>query len=271
MDEQISVIIHALHTPLLLFRCIGSIKRQNNMCTQIQVLIEEKDADRQKKQIEDSGASVLVHQSGGIREIVKKAVGKSRAPFVLFMNSDEVLEQGALSRMIEAIGNADGLIFNISVTNKGYFCRKVYETNIICENILKNDSEDENTLSLRQVYENYPNRWNHLFRKDILLNGNIYFNGIDPSNQYYTIARYHTLCRSVACCTDIFVYRQLLAPRETPKAEFSIYYRKEIRAMLSRAYKRMHPEAYAMLMRDFIQEPLARSYNGTGGITAFLA
>ena len=177
----------------------------------------------------------------------------------MFVSSDAVFEDDALEKILRTMGSADGFVFNYSIVHASLKYHMIYPVGLSCRDLFKQKRIDlpdqELCFTAEDIYESYPNVWNHVFRKSILLQHKLRLDDFTRISQYLFIAEYHSYCKTLALDTSLFVYKEHQGEKIIPDIGFCIRHYTETIGLVRRAYKRFTPDTVRLLSNDFRVSP----------------
>ena len=257
---QVSVLIYTAEYPERTERCMEFLNRQKGVQIDIRMLVAKeslRDMKKQFPQIPEKNFYTVPKQrmSGAVSEALRDCMYEN----ILFLSSDTLYEEDTLEKLILSKGSADGLVFNYSIIRGSIKCTRIYPKGFACKNLFAQKKislpDREQYFSAENIYESYPNIWNHLFSKRILQQHKIRLDDFTRISQYLFIAEYHSYCRTLAVDTSLFVYREHQGEKITPDTGFCIRHYFETTGMVRRGYKRFTPDTVRILMNDFRVSP----------------
>ena len=250
--KGISVLLYT-RCPDRLPQCIYSISSQKDVDIDINIIVQSNSQDLVKDKLQESFCQKIFpfRDEAAHNKTFYEAVAACKYDNILFVSDDSVFEGDLFARLLDSLGEADGLIFNMDTVAPSLKEHRLYPLNKKNNNMFIQDPEADGPLTFRQVYAKSPNVWNHVFKKHILLKSPIYLKNVIDQWPYYFVACYHSRCQAVACDTDLFVYRLEQEKTNPPILRMRITQFMEIRRMLNVAKKRLPKNAADLLKKDF--------------------
>lgn len=253
---QVSVLVYTLDYPERTERCMEFLNRQRGVQTDIRLLVDKASLRTMKKQFHQiPDRNIYTGQRHAMSKCISQVLQDCLYENVIFVSSDALLEEDTLKNLLISIGSADGLVFNYTIVRASLKSKTIYPTGVVCKDLFKQREVDlpdeEQSFSAGNIYESYPNIWNHLFRKSILKQHKILLDDFTRISQYLFIARYHSYCRTLAINTSLFVYKEHQGEKIIPDIGFCIRHSLETNSLVRRGYKRFMPETVRLLSNDF--------------------
>lgn len=266
----VSVFLYAKR-PEMLPQCLRSLQTQRGVSVEIKLLADPDVQDCLEGLLPaDSQLCVTpLKAESKPGKVIHSLLPSCAYDRILFVEDDSVFEGDAFSRLLTAMGTADGLVFNVcdirpSLKYVSLYKRHQQSGNLYQEEwaVQENPAEPENPLeqeavpveeafTLETVYAKGSSMWNQVFRKQLLLQAPVELDSFkDPCPYYYAVC-YHSRCQSLACDTDLFVYKRDWQKKKTPGMRFCLTHGSAIRGMLHACKSCMPASAYVRLKTDF--------------------
>ncbi|MBO5152415.1 MAG: glycosyltransferase [Methanobrevibacter sp.] len=239
-DYRISVVVSTYNTGDYLTEFLDSIKAQSIGFENIEVIfVDDKSTDEYTlnllKELDSSYENVKViflDKNSGFPGTGRNTGLKiANSDHVIFADHDDTYTQNAFEVMCDKIGKNDMLIsnFNQVYTDKSIPFKSIYgdEGEIGVSDI----SQDENLLRVPAAI------WTRLFRKEFLINNNIFFlEGMLAEDVY--VATYACLkAEGIIYLNDFYSYNYKIRDSEDNKSTIHVRNRKYIEAILNGYYK----------------------------------
>lgn len=181
---KISIVIPVYNVELYIEQCINSIKTQS--LTEFEAIIVDdgsKDSSISlcEKQIKDDERFIIVHkENGGLMSAWKYGLSFASADYIGFVDSDDWIDSDMYEKLYDSITQ-----YNADIVVSGYIAEDGKErsrmtrddTFIFERDSIKSDFIREYCCSYFQSKSKPTiNRWDKLYRKDIILNNMSLFN-----------------------------------------------------------------------------------------------
>lgn len=253
---QVSVLVYTLLYPERTERCMESLNRQKNVQLDIKLLVDKKNLKTMKKRFKEiSTENVYMVSENGIGKHMREILKECAYDNIMIVSSDGMFEEDAFEKILSYMDRADGLVFNLSVVRSGLRCANIYPQGLFSDNIFQDrvlaGSDDEAPFSATDIYTLYPNVWNHVFQKKILLRHKLVLEDFSRPAQYFFVAMYHSYCSTLKINTSLYGYREHQAEKILPGAGFCTRHYLEAIGLIRRSYRRMTPETVRLLSNDF--------------------
>ena len=237
-----------------------SLNRQKMVQMDIRILADQGSVKDMKKQFPQIGRkNFYTAQRKNMSGCISKALQDCLYENVMFVSSDAVFEEDALEKILRAMGSADGLVFNYSIVRASLKYSIVYPGGLACRNLFEQKRillpDQEQYFTAENIYESYPNIWNHVYKKSLLQQHKLQLDDFTRISQYLFIAEYHSCCRTLALDTSLFVYKEHQGEKIIPDIGFCIRHYTETIGLVRRAYKRFTPDTVRLLSNDFRVSP----------------
>ncbi len=185
MNPLFSICIPVRNSIETLPRCLESIKDQNFDNYEI-VIIDNGSEEKTRRfleEIEDKRVTVFFQENRGLYLSRKKAIELSNGEYLLFLDSDDYLEEGILSGLSAVISltNADVLLLSTNVIESNLTKEVVYpfeNTELI--------EYDKNMAKDFLADPLFSNIWNKVIRKGII-HGKYDFNFTNSEGLFYVL------------------------------------------------------------------------------------
>ena len=206
--KRISIIIPNYNNEKYILDCLNSILNQNYPNKEI-IIVDDGSTDKSVKIINDFILShakediYLICQNNLNASIARnEGIRKATGDYVLFFDSDDILEDGALMAFVDIYDNnpmVDLVIGNFISTNE--HDEKISETRFT------NKTASLNRIkNFDRLVDVSPAPMNKMYRLDIIRNNNITWGNVRIAQDLNFYLKYLLLCRNVALL-DKFIYR----------------------------------------------------------------
>ena len=205
MNDLISVIVPIYNVEKYLDRCIESIVNQTYKNLEI-ILVDDGSSDNCPKMCDkwakkDNRIKVIHKENRGVSSARNTGINNVNGNYIVFVDSDDFLEDNALYLMTKRINNYDILICsNYNITNnkknKNLFSDKeigIYNLNSLIQHFFNNYNSFVLNVPWNKLYKtNIIKKYNLKFKEDIELGEDFMFN-ID----------YFMYCNNILITNDI--------------------------------------------------------------------
>lgn len=169
--EKVSLIIPVFNSDKYLEECLNSIISQN-YCNYEVILINDGSTDESKKICEnyvksDSRVRLINQKNQGVSIARNVGIKEATGDVIMFIDSDDILEDNALTFILDNFKQNDMLCFGYTAMFKN--CKNV----VINDSIIKDKKEIENKILLNDKIGGYL--WNKCFKASIIKKNNILF------------------------------------------------------------------------------------------------
>ena len=253
---QVSILVYTVEYPERTQRCMEFLNRQRDVQMDLRFLVDSSDLQDMRKQFPQvPKKSFYTGQRRSMSACVTKAVQECLYENVMFVSSDAVFESDTIAKLLLRKGPADGLVFNYSIVRGSLKANNIYPEGLVCKDLFAQKvidlPEQELSFSAENIYESYPNIWNHVFKKSILQQHKMRLDDFTRISQYLFIAKYHSYCKSLALDTSLFVYKEHQGEKIIPDTGFCIRHYLDTIGIVRRGYARFTPDTVRLLSNDF--------------------
>ncbi|MBR2712097.1 MAG: glycosyltransferase [Bacilli bacterium] len=201
---KLSIIIPNYNNGKFLRRCIDSILGQSFRDFEL-IVVDDGSTDDSKKIINsynDKRIKTVFQYNQNASIARNRGIEISKGELIYFIDSDdELFDKDTLSKIVDDIGSSDLLLGNYSIINEKDYLLEEY--------LIKND----NVISTNSVYDYClisPVPSNKLYRKDLILKNNIYFDNVRIGQDLNFYLKYLSVCKSIKLVDyNIYKYRIL--------------------------------------------------------------
>ncbi|WP_044932237.1 glycosyltransferase [Butyrivibrio sp. AC2005] len=176
-DFQLSIILPIYNVENYLERCISSIEKQDFTDYEV-IFVDDGSTDSSGRLADELSKrftnSIVIHkENGGLSSARNAGLEKANGEYVFMIDSDDWLEQGALSKIMkQASTNPDIIKFNLirrpnGEVGKSEIAPGIYEKKIIREKLIK--------IAIERTENFIFSAWSHVYKLDFLNDNAIRF------------------------------------------------------------------------------------------------
>ncbi len=211
-NKKVSVIIPVYNTEKYLGECIDSVLHQTYNDLEI-ILVDDGSEDNSGKICDDyaakDGRIIVIHKKNGGPSSARNAgIRVATGDFLYFIDSDDYIAPNAIELLTDyiIIEKADFVYYDIEIVieteNKfGYYTKAVHTLN---HETMEGYRILKRNISLK---EHYPTICTMFFRKDFVLENNLFFKRMIHEDDLYSLAAYFSAER-VAYLNKALYYRR---------------------------------------------------------------
>lgn len=218
MEELVSIIIPVYNAEKYIDKCISSVINQTYAKLDI-VIVDDGSEDRslelaENYRVQDSRVRVFAKENGGVSSTRNYGINRARGNLLIFLDSDDWLEQNCISDMIDEIRkyNADLAASDFVIDNGKERKRECFfetESDYIYQNeninLLISSCIDPHAYGKISKITNFGVPWAKLYRKNIIEKYNILFpEDISHMEDMVFNIKYLSHCKSV-----IYIHKNL--------------------------------------------------------------
>lgn len=176
-NDLISVIVPVYNSEKYISKCIEAIINQTYKNLEI-ILIDDGSKDKSeeicKKYQEKFKEIIKCHSipNSGPSKARNYGIDNAKGKYLIFLDSDDIIENDYIEKMLEHIQNYDLVIC-------GYNLIKVDKKENIKINMPTQIIDKENMINLLQNDKMLNTLWNKIYRRDIIKNNNIKFDEVE--------------------------------------------------------------------------------------------
>lgn len=168
---KFSIIIPIYNSDKYLKECLESIMNQNYDKYEV-ILINDGSKDNSKKICEkycelNNRFKLINQENNGVSSARNNGIKEAKGDLILFIDSDDILEENALSFILDDFKQNDMLCFGYSILFKDH------KNSVLCDQIIKDKKEIEKRILLNDKIGGYL--WNKCFKASIIKDNNILF------------------------------------------------------------------------------------------------
>lgn len=203
---MVSVIIPVYNSEKYLEKCIKSILKQSYKDFEI-IIVNDGSTDRsyeicEKYAKKSNNIKLFSHNNRGVSYSRNVGIEKSSGDYLLFVDSDDWLEENAIKILMEKINeNVDMVIFNYYINEREIFH-------------IHNDKKLKSNVALQNLFKSNYGRgylWNKIYKKEIIEKNNLRFD------------------EKIAMCEDLlFNYQYILCVEDVLYIKNSLYHYKYV-------------------------------------------
>lgn len=170
---KISVIVPVYKVECYLERCVESIVKQTYPDLEV-ILVDDGSPDRCPEicdawAAKDARVQVIHRENGGLSAARNSGIEKASGDFLLFVDSDDLLESDTVCRAVEAQQkqDADLVIFNLTYVDEENRPLAVPDFTAFQDEVLDEDGVWKRYFSLAETRIYYVVAWNKLYRRSL--------------------------------------------------------------------------------------------------------
>ncbi len=208
MNYDVSVIIPVYNTEKFLGQCIDSIIHQKGVSIEI-VIVDDGSTDNSMTLCREYASSfenirIFSQENQGPSKARELGLLKSRAPYVLFMDSDDYIAENSICRIMDRVKQQDTDIYQFNfafVDEKGVFIK---QTNLQPEVVVGKLACTQHFIKDENVSQCLVNK---IFKKEIFRD--VGFSDFRYSEDFYLMSMVAANSRKIVTESDlIYSYRQ---------------------------------------------------------------
>ncbi|MEA4935058.1 Undecaprenyl-phosphate 4-deoxy-4-formamido-L-arabinose transferase [bioreactor metagenome] len=173
---KFSLIIPVYNVEKYIEKCVRSCLMQDIPASEYEIiLINDGSPDNSLSIVESLGAefsNIIIHSqdNAGLSAARNKGLSQAKGKYIWFIDSDDWIEENCLDELYEQMEkfSLDVLVFNAYETDGFQLRNRFDEKKIKTEKVI----EGKNYLYL---FNNSFTVWNNIFRRDFLIDNNLYF------------------------------------------------------------------------------------------------
>ena len=184
-EYMISIIIPNYNGEKFIGRCLDSVLNQEEK--RVEIIVVDDGSNDNSKEIIDSyhkkydNIKTVYKENGGVSSARNEGIRHVSGKYILFLDSDDELEDDALTCMLNNIGSNDVLVFsyNLYDSKKDVSVRKTQiDTVVTGENYRRN-------LFYYITHTQFASPWNKLIRAELVQNNKVRFpEGVKVGEDY---------------------------------------------------------------------------------------
>lgn len=219
MNYKISLIIPCYNTSAYLNACLDSVF-DDEFSKFIQVIaINDGSTDNTAKILDEYAKKyenliIITQENKGLTAAKNAGLEVANGEYIAFLDSDDLLENGALNALYKASAGADIIIGDYFELKNAQSAVKSYD---IKEAKIKNEKDLEEFYRLFCVKFCHFSVWAKLYKREFLVNNNLKFlESIFMGEDAHFNARAFALAKSLIKC-DVFVYSYRIGQNNNSK------------------------------------------------------